>query len=235
MIGGMGREAKRVPMDFDWPLKKVWDGYLLPDELCGPECPNCSHGWTDAAEWVKGIAALVAMAADDADDEARGRHMHPYLTPIREVSYCSARTRPGREFAEFADGISSDARPGILGRDVYRMYSALVAAAGLPKDWGTCRTCQGHGYVERYPGQRDDAEAWEPTEPPAGEGWQMWETTSEGRPSSPVFAMPEELAAWCAENETVFGNHRADRAQWLKIITGEDFAHVTIAPGVVVM
>ncbi len=24
----MGRELKRVPLDFDWPTKKVWDGYL---------------------------------------------------------------------------------------------------------------------------------------------------------------------------------------------------------------
>jgi len=24
----MGRELKRVPLDFDWPMKKVWDGYL---------------------------------------------------------------------------------------------------------------------------------------------------------------------------------------------------------------
>src|SRR5690606_114544 len=57
-------------------------------------------------------------------------------------------------------------------------------------------TCKGHGTVEAYAGQRADAEAWEPTEPPEGEGWQLWETVSEGSPISPVFETPEGLARW---------------------------------------
>lgn len=98
-----------------------------------------------------------------------------------------------------------------------------------------CATCEGFGSVERYEGQRAEAETWVSTDPPEGDGWQMWETTSEGSPISPVFATPEELAAWCINGVTVFGGTKASRDQWLKIITGEDFAHVTIAPGVVVM
>lgn len=34
----MGREVKRVPIGFDWPLNKVWWGYLLesiPCQTCG--------------------------------------------------------------------------------------------------------------------------------------------------------------------------------------------------------
>lgn len=34
----MSREVKRVPLDFDWPLKKVWSGYLMPDSLQGDTC-----------------------------------------------------------------------------------------------------------------------------------------------------------------------------------------------------
>ena len=26
----MGRELKRVPLDFNWPLNQVWKGYLSP-------------------------------------------------------------------------------------------------------------------------------------------------------------------------------------------------------------
>ena len=102
--------------------------------------------------------------------------------------------------------------------------------APLGEVWG--------GYLtpERLRGdERAEADAWEPIEPPTGEGWQMWETTSEGSPSSPVFATAEELAEWCVDGATVFGRHRAGRDEWLRIITGEDFAHITIAPGVVVM
>lgn len=56
-----------------------------------------------------------------------------------------------------------------------------------------CSACQGHGSVEAYPGQRAEAEEWEPTEPPAGEGWQLWETVSEGSPVTPVFETAEGL------------------------------------------
>lgn len=34
------------------------------------------------------------------------------------------------------------------------------------------------------------------TEPPEGEGWQLWKTVSEGSPASPVFATDEEVAEW---------------------------------------
>jgi len=64
-----------------------------------------------------------------------------------------------------------------------------------------CQTCQGHGSLEAYPGQRAQAEAWERTEPPEGEGWQLWETVSEGSPVSPVFASADELATWMSDPE----------------------------------
>jgi hypothetical protein len=34
--------------------------------------------------------------------------------------------------------------------------------------------------------------------PPEGDGWQAWETVSEGSPCSPVFATAEELIEWAA-------------------------------------
>jgi hypothetical protein len=231
----MGRIARRVPLDFDWPLNEVWGGYLMPDRLSGVQCPDCGgRGMTVAAGWLEKVAYVIAELADDADSEARGREMHPWVTPLREISYGGyGAGRPGREFAEFADGLGIEA--GFMGRNPHRAYGALVKAAGLPEKWGWCPTCEGHGSVESYPCQRDEAEAWEPAEPPTGEGWQLWETTSEGSPTSPVFATAEALAEWCVDGATIFGSHRGGRDQWLAIITGEDFAHVEIAPGVVMM
>jgi hypothetical protein len=123
-----------------------------------------------------------------------------------------------------------------MGRDVYRMHHALIRAAGLPEDWGICPTCKGSASIEQYEGQFAAAEAWQPTEPPTGDGWQMWETTSEGSPKSPVFATVEALAEWCAVHATTFGTiKRGSAAEWLRIFSGEDFAHVEIAPGIIVM
>lgn len=65
----------------------------------------------------------------------------------------------------------------------------------------TCSTCDGHGTVEVYPGQRAEGKAWERTEPPASEGWQLWETVSEGSPVSPVFPSDEALAGWLTTKE----------------------------------
>jgi len=223
-------------MDFDWPLGQVWGGYVMPNQLREADCPDCNGGWTDAAGWVSAVAYVISGLADDADDEARGKAMHPWLTPLREISYNSAKGRPGPGFAEFADGLAKNVRPNsIFGREVYATRRALIAAAGLPEDWGHCPTCKGHASLERYEGQRAEAEAWEWTQPPTGEGWQMWETTSEGSPTSPVFATPEELAEWCADGTTVFGRNKIPADKWLAIIKGDDFAHVQIAPGVVLM
>jgi hypothetical protein len=62
----------------------------------------------------------------------------------------------------------------------------------------------------------DEIDAWQGTDPPEGEGWQLWETTSEGSPVSPVFPSAEELADWCADNATWFADARWTRDQWLR-------------------
>ena len=46
----MGREIKRVPMDFDWPLHKEWEGYLYPDyddSLSEEEEEKLYENWYD--------------------------------------------------------------------------------------------------------------------------------------------------------------------------------------------
>ncbi len=41
----MGRELKRVPLDFDWEIGKLWKGYINPNQL--QECNNCDGlGWS---------------------------------------------------------------------------------------------------------------------------------------------------------------------------------------------
>lgn len=232
----MGREARRVPLDFDWPIGEVWEGYLLPDRLRETECSDCGgRGQTAARQWVEQIAHLALIADDDLDAQARGRDLHPWL---RESGSVAWGTRPSADYREFGAGLAG--RSGDMGGhdalDRWEATKKLIGAAGLdPEAWGICQACGGHGTLEEYDGQRAEAEAWEPVGPPKGEGWQMWETTSEGSPSSPVFATPEELADYCAANVSIFGNSMASREQWLKIITGEDFAHVQIAPGVIAM
>lgn len=233
----MGRQTKRVPLDFDWPQGETWEGYLMPDRFNETKCPDCENGSTADGELLQGIAYMIVGLADDVVAQERGRDLHPYLRPLHDISYVSGRPRPTPKFEELVKGLMPQDRGyDLFGRQPYEMARRLLELAGLPKDWGTCPTCKGYGSVEKYPGQRAEAEAWEYVEPPTGDGWQMWETASEGSPMSPVFATAEELARWLADSgASVFGRHTATRGEWLDIIEGRELAAVQIAPGVVMM
>lgn len=65
----------------------------------------------------------------------------------------------------------------------------------------------------------DDVECpdCEPHDPPTGLGYQLWETTTEGSPQSPVFATLDALATWCETHATTFADFRATKAQWLQM------------------
>lgn len=233
----MGREVRRVPLDFDWPLDELWEGYLLPDRLREDDCPDCDgRGTTAAHQWVEQIAALCLLLNQDLNSQQQGRPMHPYFNDTGS----RAGRRPSPDIAEFAIGLAGRGEPGRFhdSIDNWNATDKLIEAAGLdPEVWGKCQSCGGHGTTERYPGQREDAEAWEPHDPPEGEGWQLWSTTTEGHPMTPVFATDEELADYCArENVPWFGHSGAPREQWLASFRGERIpGMVQIAPGVVMM
>ncbi len=128
----MSRKLMRVPLDFDWPIGKVWPGYLI--SLChanNEDCESCIH------------------------------------------------------------------------------FSKL---AGLTPEYGECPGGINH------------------IEPPNGEGYQLWETTSAGSPKSPVFKTVEELAGWCENNATIFAGFTATKEEWLKMFK-EDFIRAEVKMG----
>lgn len=130
----MGRELKRVPLDFDYPLAKVWYGYY-------DKSFNFCHGdYSAGCEGCKEYARI------------KGIEISSYGCPNFEKFY------------------------------------------NLP--------------------QLD-------VEPPIGEGYQLWETTSEGSPKSPVFETLEQLCEWCEENATVFANNKATKEEWFKMLSGD--------------
>lgn len=80
-----------------------------------------------------------------------------------------------------------------MGHDSINCHIVIEARCKREGIATTCPVCEGRGSVEKYPGQRAEGEAWEPTEPPVGDGWQVWESISEGSPVTPVFATAQEL------------------------------------------
>ena len=181
----MGRELKRVPLDFNWPLNKVWDGFCSPSRR---DCPDCTRGNTRAGEWLDSIVHLLMIAGSDS---VRGK-LHPWLA---ELGNRHSNHPPSPDMAELTTGLAG--RPLSFmhdGLDKYNAYEKIVTAAGLdPKKWGTCQTCKGEGV---HPEDMDIDKDWKPTEPPKGDGYQVWETVSEGSPISPVFPTAEACVIW---------------------------------------
>ncbi|GAA2107949.1 hypothetical protein [Streptomyces synnematoformans] len=213
----MSREVRRVPLTFDWPLRQVWQGYLMPERLREDPCPDCERGYTAAAEWLHTVAGRLGMVAEDIGEQRRGRPMHPWLAedgypPLNRTHRVA---RPTEDILDLVAGLTGEDRErpthwlGSTGGG--RIAVKIVKAAGLdPEVWGICPTCQGHGTVEKYPGQRAEADAWEWTEPPEGDGFQLWETVSEGSPISPVFPAPEGLASWMSSPAYTWGAVKTD-------------------------
>lgn len=123
-----------------------------------------------------------------------------------------------------------------LSRCSTHAYRCIVAVCDREGVASECPACGGHGSVEKWPGQRATADAWEGFDPPAGDGWQMWENTSEGSPMSPVFETADALIDWLVDTgASYFGNTTASRDQWRAVVMNDEPAMVQIAPGVVAM
>ena len=127
----MGREIKRVPLNFDWPMYWIWPGYM------GGVCSD-------------------------------------------DIEYCVKGKNP--ENKKSCD----------ICRHAAKLAGVVIHSYGCPE--------------------------WK-IGPPKGDGWQMWETTTEGSPISPVFSTPEELAHWLANNKaSACGSQTASYESWLAMI-----------------
>jgi hypothetical protein len=250
----MGREVRRVPADFGWPLHKVWEGFLEPERLHEDKCPDCEHGYSSHGEYLHALwygyrefdpesygsvllrpdtPAVRAFAERNIAHapEFYGASEHAIVREaVRLASmwngmWChhlnqddvNALVAAGRlmDFTHTCDResgwqkIEPTVTPSAAQVNEWSLsgfghdsINAMIAVRARCEREGfavECPACGGHGSVEKYPGQRAEAEAWEATEPPAGEGWQLWETVTEGSPISPVFATAQELATWMSD------------------------------------
>ena len=217
----MGRELKRVPLDFNAPLNKVWKGYVAPKWR---PCPSddCANGSTMTGRWIERIASLFLQLGDDVAEQQRGRPIHPWLTDVA----LHPDGRPGADAALISAGLAGRT-PSTFGHDsadAWRAAKAIYTAAGLDPETATCPVCQGHA---RHPDDLEAAEAWECTEPPEGDGFQLWETTSEGSPISPVFATLDELCDYAADHCSVFGDSKASAQKWREMLD-ENFVYLEV-------
>jgi hypothetical protein len=213
----MSRTLKRVPMDFDWPINKVWDGYVMS---CFRKCPDCENGSTMAGERLQDLVRLIMLSGEDAQ---RGE-CHPYFNEMGGLHHSNGKV-PSKDMLELTVGLAGrDISPfGHDSADRCVAVRKIVEAAGLdPKAWGVCPTCKGHA---TDPAVKAECEAWKPTDPPTGEGFQLWENISEGSPQSPVFATLDELCEWATNHATTFASYTASAEEWKRMLSDNMVCH----------
>lgn len=93
-----------------------------------------------------------------------------------------------------------------------------------------CARCAGSGRIWPTPEIEKQYEDWTRTDPPPGEGYQLWEDVSEGSPVSPVFTTLEALCTWAEGNATTFASYKATAAEWRQMLE-DDFVHATDGNG----
>lgn len=257
----MSREVRRVPLDFQWPLHKVWKGYEWPDRFNEESCPDCELGYApeaqrfydqwwygkvpfdpastgstpflpegpEAQRWAKrqieqnpgfygtGELAIAReakritdlwnsgwghhLSQDDVDALIEAEQLHDFTH-----EFVSGQGWVKREDASHptAAEVNSWGLFG-LGLGSSAAFTCVAARAEREGVQLLCSTCRGQGSIESYPGQRAESESWEHEDPPQGEGWQLWESTSEGSPVTPVFESAEALGAYLYAHPRIFG------------------------------
>jgi hypothetical protein len=277
----MGREMKRVPMDFDWPLKKTWGGYINPFYSQCIKCPDCEGTGSS-----KEAMALQKKWYGHVPFHPEERGSKPFLPTdecVMAFAKCNVSHAPEyygsgdkvvmAEATRLADLFNSQWHHHLNEDDV----AALIKATRLmdfthtwdnkngwkPKDppyvptakevneWSTrggghdsincwvvvnaecdrlgyphlCKKCNGHGDLWPSPEIKKQSEEWKMINPPTGDGYQLWETTTEGSPVSPVFTTIESLCEWCAENATTFGSATATADEWRGMLEADFVCH----------
>ena len=242
----MGRHLKRVAMDFDWPRSKTWVGYVNPYR--GVDCPYCegrglspearalSDTWYRGPQGEKGWSTALEQPEVDAL-LAAGRLMDFTHVPRTEAQREIVRVKVAQGgnswlpesngYVPTADEVNAwAARAGVFGHDSINRGVCVEARAkrrGFPH---LCAHCAGDGVVWFSPEVKRLSNEWEPQDPPVGEGYQLWEDTSEGSPVSPVFPTLPELCTWLAANAGYCGvEFTADK--WQSMLE-TDTVHIQI-------
>ena len=108
----------------------------------------------------------------------------------------------------------------MFGHDAINASICTKARAKELGVYGLCKACNGDGIIWFSDEIKELAYNWERVDPPSGEGFQMWENTSEGSPQSPVFETFDELCDWCTENCSIFGTSNfVTKEEWVKCLS----------------
>ena len=227
----MGREIKRVALDFDYPINQmIWKGYHNPYsgmdcKCCGgsgssPEYKKLSDDWYGFERPEKRWCHNINQNEVDAlvKDGRLYDFTHNFVKGTGWV-------KKSPEYIPTCEEVNEWSKVG-FGHDSINQWICVrsrLESMGITEN--ECKVCGGEGSLWADDKYQKLCEEFEYIEPPIGEGYQLWCTTSEGTPMSPVFDEPEKLAKWLFDNEaSSFGSSTSSYETWLKFIKGSGWA-----------
>lgn len=222
------RELKRVPLNFDAPLNKVWEGYVNHNER-PLECPFCKGcGLNNETQTISDeFYDLHGDGSERWCDNITQDEVEVLVSKNRLVDFThtwekgNSWKRREDEYIPTAQEVNEWNKHG-FGHDAINRWILVEARAKRLGVYGKCDFCKGKGEIFRNKDVKKKYDSWKMKEPPVGEGYQLWETCSEGSPISPVFDNIESLAEWCEKNATTFGSEKTTRENWLKMLRDEN-------------
>ncbi len=234
----MGREMKKVPIDFNWPLNKVWKGYINP--FTSTSCAACEGSGLNPAtkklsdDWYTHLRTdgqegwQHHLDKDDVRALLRADRLWDFTrVPLTEKQRETVRRKVARGgnswlpksngYIPTADEVNAWSRR-FFGHDSINQMICVKAKAKRLGIYGLCATCKGEGDIWESPKTKKLSQEWEMEEPPVGDGYQLWETTSEGSPVSPVFRTLDDLCQWAENNATTFATGHASAEEWKEML-----------------
>lgn len=263
----MGREVKRVAVGFDWPLSRVWGGFINPFYSQKTDCPECDgSGSGPEAQRLNG--QWYGYAPFKPEDRG-SRPFLPTDEPVQRFAKRNVERSPeyygvgdrdvmreaerlcqlwnrcwnhhlnANDVAALIEGnrlwdftrhfvpgegwkdndtvvvptpeqVNTWSISGGFGHDAVNQWIVIGAECKRLGIEPNCQRCEGTG--EQWPSAeiKAAAYAWEHVQPPTGEGWQVWETVSEGSPVTPVFATREALIDYLVEGGDAWDQRRGN-------------------------
>lgn len=194
----MTTEVKRVPLDFNWPIDEVWKGYLNP--YLSRKCNFCDGtGYNPATKQIDDTWNSWSYQLTDIETNALLEENR--LLMLTHIPVPGGWEEKKPIYIPTPEEVNNWYRAFPPGHDEINRQICVEERAKHLGIYGICEHCS-DGQVWESEEMKKLHDAWKPVDPPLGSGYQLWSTTTEGHPVTPVFTSIDQLNEYC-EKENI--------------------------------